>query len=910
MKRLLLSPPLRLFPLVLGFFLGSSSLALAQTGGSPEAQAREVEVRAVDGGYVLEGNPRPTPDVAGAFVPPKLVVDSPAAYPKELESERLVGTVQLELLIGATGAVEAVRSIEASHPLFDAAAQRAAAGLEFTPAQVDGKELPVRLRFAYHFVPPQPLAVDAVSVLSGVVRAKGTRRPIPGAVLQRGDGSETVMDEADAAGRFSLTLPKGRHWLRVAAPGFKPGAFAESLEDGQAVEVVYALEPLRVSPYETVVRAERLRTEVSRVTLQQQEIREVPGTMGDPFRVVMLMPGVASLASGISYPVVRGSQPAATGYFIDGIRVPTLFHALVGPAVVHPDFLEGVDFYPGSAPPRFGRLLGGVIEGQVSRPRDDRLHATAYADLINAGGLVEYPFESTGTSVTVAGRYSYTPGLIALVAPVNQQNDGYHRRVVADFYDYQARLEQKLGQGKLRLLAFGASDVAGFASDHPNEISARGAQLFHRVDLRHRHPAGPGELELGVTYGTERIGISGELGEKPAGEYALTQSNYAARAGWAATFDRRLAVMAGADVEHRRAKTIVQSGEEVERLARGEGEAFYAPSTLATLVGGYVQAVWSPVESWAVIPGLRFDSYHLVPGVQRLSLDPRLTVRHRLTERLTLKAGAGLVHQPPTVLVNLPVMDLAGLRYGLQEAAQLSAGAEWKWLEGLDVSLEGYFNPIFRAIEFDLTRVLMDRSRRNIPTGGGVRGRAFGAELMVRHPLGGNWFGWASYAYQRSERYERFNRFGDGNEILETTSGWVPFAFEQQHIVNAAVSYKFANNLTVGVSAHFNTGRPQTGELSLRSQHPGVDPDTGEPAWTYDDRDRVAPLPPFIRLDLRLSKSWAFDAFTVDAYLDVLNASLSRETLSYNFYVEEGELRRSSIDVPIVAPVLGLKASY
>ena len=40
----------------------------------------------------------------------------------------------------------------------------------------------------------------------------------------------------------------------------------------------------------------------------------------------MLLPGVSTLASGISYPVVRGSQPAATGYFIDGVRVPRFLY--------------------------------------------------------------------------------------------------------------------------------------------------------------------------------------------------------------------------------------------------------------------------------------------------------------------------------------------------------------------------------------------------------------------------------------------------------------------------------------------------------------------------------------------------------------------------------------------------------
>src|SRR5690606_38251578 len=132
-------------------------------------------------------------------------------------------------------------------------------------------------------------------------------------------------------------------------------------------------------------------------------------------------------------------------------------------SVVHPEFLDGINFYPGAPPAKYGRLLGGVIEGRVSRPREDRVRVTASVDLINAGAYVEVPIAQTGTSITLAGRYSYTGWLLAALSnlAINNVGNTPQPNAVADFADYQARIEQRLGTGRLRLLAFGAFDTVG-----------------------------------------------------------------------------------------------------------------------------------------------------------------------------------------------------------------------------------------------------------------------------------------------------------------------------------------------------------------------------------------------------------------------------------------------------------------
>ena len=57
---------------------------------------------------------------------------------------------------------------------------------------------------------------------------------------------------------------------------------------------------------------------------------------------------------------VRGAPPNDNGYFLDGIRVPQLFHIGLGPGVIHPQLIDRIDFYPGVAPARFGGFTGGL----------------------------------------------------------------------------------------------------------------------------------------------------------------------------------------------------------------------------------------------------------------------------------------------------------------------------------------------------------------------------------------------------------------------------------------------------------------------------------------------------------------------------------------------------------------------
>jgi hypothetical protein len=755
------------------------------------------------------------------------------------------------------------------------------------------------------------------AVLIGQVRSRGNRAPIAVAGVSSDDGA-TV--ETGADGRFRLVVPAGKRHIHVAAGGFEPKDFDEELAEGIELEVRYALNPRAIAPFETVVRSERERTELSRVSLQGAELREVAGTGGDPFKVMMLMPGVSAALSGTGYPVVRGSSPASTGYYLDGVRIPQLFHVFLGPAVVNADLIDSIDFYAGGAPVQYGRLLGGAVDGHVAKPREG-FHAELQADAINAGGLIETVIPKTGTSVTLAGRYSYSQWVFGAAAAILSAN----RRLIADFWDYQARIEQPLLGGTLRLFALGSSDVFGDSVPDAAERS-EGTQTvtFHRVDLRYRHALLGGELEVGATGGVDDLGVDsvgplsipGHSNIGVTAQHTLIQQILGTgRLKWSGPLTRTLSASFGATVDRLIATLHEDFGDAITNGPTG-GFAQDKPEGLGTFWGAWGDVTWRPLDQLSVTGGVRADYYYLDPNIGQLSADPRLSVSWKENASLLLRASAGLYHQPPTFVISLPVVDLASVKAGLQEVWQLDAGLTWKVWSDVELSADAYFNPMTRVIEVGFLddegkAVTPNPTKPSAPAAADTTvttGVSYGVDFMLRWPLKRHFFGWVTLSLQRSTRLRTFSSNPDvlGAPLRAED---LPYAFDQTVVANAVFSYRFDSGITAGAVLHFNTGRPESGDFGSRTQVPQGDGLLVH--WSRLPKDEVDRLPPYFRLDLRVSKTWLTDWFSFEAYADVLNVTVQQEVLGYDYSGGYGKpLTKTAQTVPIIVPSVGFKARY
>ena len=846
--------------------------------------------------------------VAQEELRPVLVVPSLAAWPQD--AGLAFGDVELLLTLDEHGAVTDVQVASSPGEAFTAAALTAARGLVFEPMRHDGGAVGVVLAYRYHFAPPSDAGVAPTGRLRGTVTTKGSRDVVALAQLALEDGGVTLA-ETDAQGHFSFEVPAGTFRVAVTASGHVKRVFPETLDAGQQVEVHYRLEPTFARPYETVVRAQADRSELSRVTLSGAELAEVAGTGGQPLRVVMLLPGVVTPATGLSYPMVRGSLPAATGFFLDGVRMPQLYHLMVGNSVVHPEFIESLDFFPANAPTRYGRISGGVVAAQVARARDDRVHVSIAADLLQSNAFVEVPIASTGTNITLAGSVNYAGWLLGALAAADVFRGV---KPIFESYDYQARVEQKVGRGSLRLLAFGSSDYGGMRdhSDEMHGVSILGTSRFHRVDLRAQYPIGPGVLEAGSWLGWETMGMSLGSGTRDY-TFKLDRFLWTGRINYRLELGEHLQLKAGFDFE--------RQVSEVENTAGiGSADLLKQPKVMGVFTGSFIEAAFFS-KQWTVVAGVRVDTWHLPPDFTLASVDPRLDVRFKPIEALTLRGTAGLAHQAPMLLISLPISDTAALRDGLQKVGQFSLGAVGTLPGvGLEISGDVFYNHLFQARERSLIQFITGGSTLDDRLSANRWGRAYGLELMVRLPQQGRLFGWLSYTLMRSERLRRFALFTPDFTVAEDTTAMLPFVFDQTHTLNLTLGYQLPKGYRLSASFHFNTGRPESGEFSSRTSRIVENPQTGVQGWAEVPLNQVDRLPAYARLDLRASKTITFSNFSAELYLDILNTLGIPEVYGYRYDIGQGfgpngftgqsNPVKEAFSLPIVLPTLGVKVVY
>ena len=390
-------------------------------------------------------------------------------------------------------------------------------------------------------------------------------------------------------------------------------------------------------------------------TLTRAEVRQIPGAFGDPFRAIEIMPGVTPIISGLPFFYIRGAPPGDVGYYLDGIRVPYLFHVGVGPSVVHPAIVDRVDLYPGGYPARFGRYSGGIVSGETVAPADT-LHGEYNVRLVDAGAYAETPFDGGRGTVLLGGRYSYTGLLLSLLSP----------STTLSYWDYQGRATYDLTpRDRVGVFAFGADDFLGQKLPDGTTQTLFGTQ-FHRVDVRYDHSLdGAGTMRTAVTLGQDvtDVGDGQSVRDRLVG----------ARTELTERLSPTVLLRAGVDAQSDSYDVVFNAA------TLGPGTAAYAgyfPSRTDLAAGMRGDVVVDVLRGLQVTPGARLDFFGS-QGATALAVDPRLAARVAITDRWRLLWATGLAHQPPAFAIPVPGFQPGGLRGGLQTAVQESMGVGW-----------------------------------------------------------------------------------------------------------------------------------------------------------------------------------------------------------------------------------------
>jgi TonB family protein len=833
------------------------------------------------------------PAAAGVLTrAPELVAFVPAEYPPDAEAKGIEGSVELAIVIDERGEVQQAVVIDpGSHPGFAPAALHAVQQFRFRPAEIDGAPALVEITYRYDFVlrraaPPPP--AQAPLVLSGRVIERGTRAPVAGASID----VNGVAAETDADGRFEVRgVPPGVARVRVVAPEHEPLQLEEIIEAGKRREVEYRLSRRSYDPYESVVRGERPRREVSVHTMEVEEIRTLPGTQGDTLKVLQNFPGVARSPFGIGLLVVRGSEPSETNVYLDGIPVPLLFHFGGVTSVVSSDVIETLEFLPGNFAARFGRALGGTVDLRTREGRD-AFHGAAQIDLFDGRLEIEGPV--AGGTGFVAVRRSWVDAVLALALPRVAPDTADELRVAPRYWDYQAKISRPALGGTVTLLAYGSDDKLEFVES--GESSGRPtfylSTVFHRLGARWRRPLGAAHNDLVLALGRESFDVlqSSNFGVLTEVRSLTVRDTLAWRAS------ERLTLEAGVDAIFRSLDysiyapplsapgTIGEFEEERPETTVGESTRI---SWLAP--GGWVEADWRATGRLRLVAGLRVDADSRLRG-RNTWIDPRASAFYDLRPGTTLSAAAGLfgsAPQPQDATETFGNPDV-----GPQRALHLALGVRQAlpWSARLEVT--GFYKRLWDLVV--VTRATDENGDLQQVSNEG-RGEVLGLEVMARRELARGLFGWLSYTWSRSIRQD--------DPSMPSYPEWHPFPLDQTHIFSLVLSYRLPGDWIVGTRVRGVSGNPYTPfEGSV------YDADSGRYQCIPSARPYAGRLPGFFQADARVDKRFVYSSWMLSVYLDVQNVT-NRENAEFRFPSYDCSENFAIPSVPVL-PAFGLRAEW
>ena len=771
-----------------------------------------------------------------------------------------------------------------------------AARADSPPTSLEVAEVtPPRAVFAGTVPYPAGASGRAVVVVELVVDAEGA---VADALLVDGEAPFTA-----------ATLDAAWHWR-----------FEPARRDGKAVAARIRMRvdfsppvvlpspakpPPAAAPEITEVTVRGRRPDPAQTTLGGGEVRQLPGAFGDSFRAVEAFPGVTPMATGLPYFFIRGAPPGDTGYFIDGVRVPLLFHAAFGPSVIHPSLVDHVDFFPGGAPAKFGRFAGGVLSADVPAPASTA-HAEGIVRVFDAGALAETPFADGRGSALVAGRYSYSGLVLSLTSPLKLA-----------YWDYQTRVSWKLDdRNQIGIFAFGSHDDFGQVRDGVLDTIIDGE--FHRVDLRYDHTLDHGTVRVATTLGYGRSNNDNNnirdltLGLRATLEDALSPT---------------LSVRAGADVTIDRFDLLGNdAGDAATRLVTN---ALY-PAHVDTAVGGYADVVWQVSPQVQIVPGLRGDVFasHRFddPSVELASLgvpgsavtsstlpaiDPRLAARADVTRDVTLVSTVGVAHQPASFVVPIPGVSFVEPVPVLQTAIQMSQGVSVALPGDITAQVTGFLHTYLDLTDLTATcpsvfeaGVLLGNApgiMNNLCLVEHVRGRAFGGELLLKRSFTRRLSGWIAYTLSRSTREQPADGVpppaaGPSVPMVETLA-----SFDRTHVVNVVASYDLGRSWRAGARFVAYTGLPYTDTRNF------------VPVAPYNTER----MPAFYRVDLRLEKRWKLARTAAIALVfEGMNVTLNKEVLGVQCGPTLGQnsrgLDRCSFETlgPVSIPSVGVEGFF
>ena len=672
---------------------------------------------------------------------------------------------------------------------------------------------------------------------TGVLKAKileqATKQPVLGAtVILKGTAFHVTTDTSGTGSIFGI--PAGNYSAIVTMVGFQPKEINDILiAPGKVYDLEAELWNAVSSLKEVTVHAVRgennLMMPVSAYAFSREEIFRNPGSQGDIFRVIGILPGVTSSGGQFSAISVRGQGVKDNVYMVDDIPMQEVSH-LEGQggfndpnggrfSIFAPRTIDNAVFQGGGFSAQYGRkgsaYLGlGIKEGNKETPS-----FSGQFDLLGGTLIYDGPsYALKNTSVFTTARYQ---NFSLLEKVVGLKNIG-----LPSYGDYMIKTITELGQkNKLEVLAMYnpenyTKNVADVAQSNKVEDVSIGNTSNNKMlfGLNLRTLTSKNSYWKNILY-YRTLNDNGTFGTTsplvdPDGTFASKKNipyepditsikNNQREIGYRSVFTghfKAMTLVAGTDISRvdmdyaknlKHTDTLYTFTANDPRPSSAQQYLIIQPSQFNSVfknaaynASAYIDLSFQLLKNLTLNPGGRLD---YTGFSDKYSIAPRISGSLALTGQSSLNFAAGIYYQDPllTDVADQP----SGNKLKTERTVQYILGYKNYFTNDLKLVMETWYR--------QLDQLVVQPFSGQSPLNNNGTGYAYGADLNLTKRLTEKFYGQIGYSYMQSRRDDH-----DGLGVYN-------FTYRQPHIFSLLGSYKPDNRWVFSAKFRYATGRPK-----------------------------------------------------------------------------------------------------
>ena len=699
--------------------------------------------------------------------------------------------------------------------------------------------------------------------IAGNIRDINTGEPLIGASVFV--ENPLIGITTDQFGYYALTLPKGRHELKIQSIGMKNTSrqimlFSSGRLD---IEIEEDIKPLK----EVVVEAESdalvMSMQMGREKLDIKTMKQIPLALGetDIMKVVLTLPGVVSVGEGTVGLNVRGGSAHQNLLLFNDAVVYNPSHLFGFFSTFNPDVLKNVELFKSGIQAEYGGRLSSVLDVHSREGNAKEFAGSGGISPITGRLSLEGPIIKDKTSFIVGGRSTYSGWLLQQLDSKELNNS------TASFYDITANISHQINDNNnLYFSVYGSKDRFKLNNDTAYSYSDRNASVKWKHLFNNK-------LYGVLTGGFSRYNYSVESEENPVNAFRMgfniRQIN--AKADFSYFPTSRHTINAGVSSirydlspgrigplgEESAVATDILQDEQGLESALYLSENFEVSTKFSLYLGlrySFYQYL-TPKDVFQYAPGLPRQAANITDTIRYTrhkpistyhGAEPRISLRYMVSKSASVKLSYNRMRQYIQMLSNTAsinptdIWKLSDPYISPQVGDQYSIGF-YQYLKGntIETSVETYFKNTENMADYKNGAVLLLNHHLETDVVD-ARGKAYGLELMVKK-LSGKLNGWASYTYSRTF-IQTEGKFPD-----ETVNDGAFYAsnYDKPSAVNFIGNYKFNRRFNFSLNIIYSTGRPITLPIAKYS----ID---GTTRIYYSERNQYR-IPDYFRTDVSIN---------------------------------------------------------